>query len=158
MTQPLLDLDTLIVRQGILIDGVRYEIMSPDELSVLDSHRFSIWGRRIEDLSKLPEPSTDELSELEELYELVSRAVFVDIPDAVFAKLSGTQKVQVVDVFIVLLLRSKLGAAGAMATAMGTNLANLWNGERPSRASSGSSAGHLAGGLWKRLRRWFGRI
>ena len=39
---PLLDLDTLTTRNFIAIDGQRYFIRSPDELSVIESHRLSV--------------------------------------------------------------------------------------------------------------------
>ncbi|SCW61821.1 hypothetical protein SAMN02927924_01700 [Sphingobium faniae] len=156
MTETLLDLDTLIVRPAIAIDGSRYEILSPDELSVLDSHRFGVWGRRIEALSQ--GDNADDADELEELYEKVSRAVLVDVPEAVFARLTGSQRIAIVDVFTGLLLRSKLGVAGAMATAMGTATEGLWTGGGSFPGSNASTADRRAGGFWKRLRGWFAHI
>jgi hypothetical protein len=41
MSKVLLDLDTLVVRPKIKIDGKPYEILSPDELPVLTSHRLA---------------------------------------------------------------------------------------------------------------------
>lgn len=49
---PILDLNTLIERPKITIDGVPYEILSPEELSILDSQAFTFWGGEIERLSK----------------------------------------------------------------------------------------------------------
>lgn len=106
---PLLDLNTLIERPKIKIDGKDYEIFSPDELSVLDSQRFTIWGTQLEKLGA----DKSKADELEILIEKAARAAFVDIPDDVFAKLSGMQKLSVVEVFTMLLLRKKMGVAGA---------------------------------------------
>lgn len=150
-TAPLLDLDTLIKRPSILIDGTRHELVSPDELSVLVSHRMGVNGRRIEELSKGEEESDG--AELDQLITTVAKDILIDVPDDVFARLSGAHKWAVVDVFTGLLLRNKLGVAGAMATVMG--LPQI--GERLSPASSGSSAVTPAGGSKGLLRRLFGR-
>ena len=149
--QPLLNLDTLIVRQTIAIDDEIYEILSADELSVLASHRFSIRGRQI-DLLQASEDEEDSPT-LDELIDKVARDLVVDIPSEVFEKLTGAQKWAIVDVFTGLLVRSKLGVVGAMATAMGT----LPIGATSFPDSSVSLAASRDGGWRKRLRRWFGR-
>ena len=152
MGEPLLNLDTLIVRPAIAIDGTRYEILSPDELSVLESHRFGIWGRRIEEIAAGGDEAESE--EYDDLIDRVVRAVAIDLPDAVRIKLSGAQKMAIVDVFTGLLLRNKLGVAGAMATAMGS----LPTGVSPFPGFSDSTAATRTGGWRARLRGWFGRI
>ena len=149
---PLLDLSTLIVRPTIDIDGTRYELFSADELPVLTSHRLSIWGRRIEAIDAATAESDGD--ELGELIDNVCRAAIVDLPAEVFAALSGAHKRQVVDVFTALLLRNRLKAAGAMATAMGVPQI----GERFFPGFNASLADRPAGGWWKRLRGWFARI
>lgn len=116
-TAPLLDLDTLVARPFIRIDGTSYDILSADELSVIDSHRFANWGRRIEKLAA--DTSAAAETELEELVNTVSRKICVGVPDAVFAKLPGSQRMDVIDVFTALLLQNKLKVAGAMAAAAG---------------------------------------
>lgn len=158
MTEPLLNLDTLIVRPVVVIDGARYEILNADELSVLDSHRMGVWGRRIDALSASDDAG--DAAELAKLYDQLARAVLVGVPDDVFAKLSGAQQIAVADVFSGLLMRNKLGVAGAMATAMGTGqgLADLLTGASGLPGSSASTAGRRNGGWRKRLARWFGLI
>lgn len=148
---PLLDLDTLIIRPAIMIDGRRYEMLSSNEMTIVASHRLGVKGRRIEQLAA--SEAADDGVELDRLISEVAREVLVDVPDDVFGKLTGAHKMSVVDVFTGLLLRNKLGVAGAMATAMGVPQI----GERLSLASSGSSAATPAGGWSARLRRWFGR-
>lgn len=149
--KPLLDLTTLIVRPTIMVDGQTFELLSADELSVIAQHRMSIRGRRIEELSK--SESEGDSAELSSLIDLVAREIIVGIPDEVFAKLTGAHRWGVVDVFTGLLVRSKLGVAGAMATAMG----DLPTGARSFPGSSASTAGRRVGGLWTRLRGWFAR-
>jgi hypothetical protein len=156
--QPLLNLDTLIVRPSIAIDGALYELFSPDELSVLASQRFSIWGQRIERLVQSGSDDAETLGDLDNLYATVARAAIVDVPADVFAKLSGAHHMAIVDVFTGLLLRNKLGVGGAMATAMGLEMASQSTGAWSSPGSSASSGAIPDGGWIKRLGRWFGLI
>lgn len=148
---PLLDLDTAFHRYAIMIDGQRIELLSTEELSIAASHRLGIKGRRIDLLSQSADAGDGE--ELERLITEVAWEVLVGLDEATFAKLSGAQKMSIVDVFTGLLLRNKLGVAGAMATAAGVPQI----GERLSRASSASTAGTPAGGWRTLLRRLFGR-
>ncbi|RVG94839.1 hypothetical protein CN221_14780 [Sinorhizobium meliloti] len=147
---PILDLNTLIERPKIAIDGTPYEILSPEELSILDSQSFTFWGGEIEQLAN--EKGKEE--ELKSLIDTVARKVLVGVPADVFAKLSGAQKNRVIEVFTMLLLRDKIGAVGAVAQVMkGLAPASPLTGERNSPASSASSAETPAGGSHKRRRR-----
>lgn len=156
---PLLDLTTLITRPTIRIDEEIFEILSPDEVSIIDSHRFGLWGRRIQALADIE--GDDAEKELTELVSKVARKVTVGVPDEVFDKLPGAHRQAISDVFTGLLLRNRLGVAGAIAKAAGLGAvessASKPIGERPSPASSGSSADSRSGGWLKRLRRWCGR-
>lgn len=146
---PLLNLNTLIVRPAIVIDDIRFEILNADELSVLDSHRLSVWGRRIEALTA--DQNAADGVELAELIDNVVKTVVVDLPAEVFERLPGGHKQQITDVFTALLLRTKLDTAGAIARAAGLPI-----GETSFLGSSASTGAIRSGGLWSRLRRWFG--
>jgi hypothetical protein len=150
--EPLLDLNTLIDRPAIAVDGTRYELFAVDELSVLASHRFSVWARRIEAI----EAGTDEeeSAELAVLIDKVAQAAPVDMPASVFETLSGSQRREIANVFIALLLRKQLAAVGAITRAMGVRP----TGETSSPGSSDFTAATRAGGWLKRLLRWFGLI
>lgn len=150
--EPLLNLNTLVKRETIDIDGSRYELFSVDELSVLATHRFTIWGRRIEELRD----STDPLDSVEyaDLVDRIIQDAAVDLPAAVLEKLGGPDKLAIVDVFTGLLLRKRLAAVGAMARAAGLPS----TGEKSSPASSDITAVRPDGGWLKRLGRWFGHI
>lgn len=145
---PLLDLETLAKRPTIEVDGVRHELFSADELSVLDSQRFMAWARRLEELQK----ENPEADEIEQLVDDIARKACVGMPAEIFAKLSGTQKLQVAEVFIGLLLRSRMGTAGAVARAMG----NREIGDAFSLASSASTAATRGPGWRERLSRLLG--
>lgn len=148
--KPLLDLDTLVERPFIAIDGERVDILNPEELSVLESHRFGVWGRRIEELSGLT--GEDAEQELEQLVATVARKICVGATDAQFDKLPGTQRWAIVDLFTALRLRSSLKVAGAMGTAAG-QLPD-WIGASSSRGSSGSTAAGRRTGWRRFLPRW----
>ncbi|WP_432769811.1 MAG: hypothetical protein HEQ22_03425 [Sphingopyxis sp.] len=150
--EPLLNLNTLIDRQTIDIDGTRFELFSADELSVLASHRFSVWGRRVEALAA----SQDEEAgaEYQELVDRIALNALVDMPAAIFETLSGAHKLAIVDVFTGLLLRNRLKAAGAMARAMGVPP----TGATSFPGSSDITAERPGGGWLKRLLRWCGLI
>lgn len=144
--KPLLDLDTLVARPFIKIHGEPVDILNPEELSVIESHRFGVWGRRIEELSS--EAGKDAEEELDELVATVARKICVGATDEQFAKLSGSQRWQVVDVFIALRLRTSLQVAGAMKAAIALEATSI--GASSSPASSGSTAAARRTG-WKRF-------
>ena len=150
MTETILDLATLIERPTIDIDGTRYEMLSPDELSVLDNRRFGLWAQRLDALQQ-----QDGLDpELEALVTMMARKVLVGVPDDVFAKLTGTHLISVVEVFTGLLLRSKMRVVGATQVAVG-NLSSQLIGEIFSPGSSGFTVAPPASGWRTRLWRWF---
>lgn len=145
-SKPLLDLDTLVERPFIAIDGQRVDILNPDELSIIESHRFGVWGRRIEALTAQTGEKAER--ELDELVATVARKICVGASDELFAKLPGSQRWAIVDLFTGLLLRSKLKVAGAMAAATG-ELPD-WIGALSSPGSSGSTADGRRTG-WRRF-------
>lgn len=149
MSEPLLSIDTLIVRPKVAIDGTLYELLSPDELSVLDSHRFSSWAKQLEELQKAGEPS----EEMDAIADQVARKALVGVPSAVLEKLTGVHKIAVAEVFTGLLLRSRMDVAGAIAKAMGSPQI----GELFSQGFNGSTAAPRDSGWRTRLSRLFGR-
>lgn len=147
---PLLNLDTLVIRPVIAIDGARYEILAPDELSIVDSHRFGVWGRRVQELADIE--SAEAEAELEDLVNRIARRVAIGVPSDVYEKLKGAHKQAVVDVFTGLLLRNRLGVAEAIARAAGVS---PQTGAIQSQGSSDTSAAGRSGGWLKRLSAWF---
>lgn len=107
----ILDLETLIKRPTIRIDGKLYELRAPDELSVLDSQWLTTAGKRIEQLAAAGDPE----GKLPELLEAVVRRILVDVPDDVLARLSEAHRMAICEVFTVLLLRRRMAVAGAIA-------------------------------------------
>lgn len=164
---PLLDLDTLTTRSFILIDEDRYFIRSPDELSVIDSHRFVRWVDRVQALQKADLGSDEDAQEargqeLAELIDTIVRNAVIDLPDDVFAKLSGAQRWSVVEVFTALLMRRAITVSGAMHKAAGTWTPEMESalgltGGSSSPGSSGSTAATRSGGFMTFLSGLFAR-
>lgn len=153
-TPPLLDIQTLAVRPVIEIDGTRYEMLSPGELSVAQSVRLVGQARQIAQLQDAvgqADEDPDAVAKLEQLATDLASAVLGDVPEEVLAKLSGMHKIRIAEVFTVLLLRDRLEAAGAMP---GIDLIAMLTGGNAFPGSSGSTAAAPANGWRTRLSRW----
>ncbi|MEO1489691.1 MAG: hypothetical protein AAFR88_09710 [Pseudomonadota bacterium] len=155
--ETVLALDTIITRPVIEVDGKRHEIVSLDELSIVELQRLTRWVDRIEALVKVDTEEAED--EFKQLIELASAMICAPMPKAVFAKLSGAHRWQVIEAFTVLLLRSKMSAAGAMQSAIaammpeGGAALGPADGMPLSPGSSAPSAGTGGSGFMKRL--WF---
>ncbi len=100
MADPLLDIQTLAARPVIRIDGQLYEILSLDELSVVDSVRFQGWGKRLAALIAEPDLDDAQAEELvAALYHLTDR-IMVGVPQKVRDELSDASRIAVAGVFM----------------------------------------------------------
>jgi len=111
---PLLDLDTLLVRLSVRIDGVPYEIRNRDELSVLGLRRVNLWCERFNQILVLEAPTAEQEAESAALLQKICQAV-LDAPPDVHAKLQEQHRMAIADVFCTL-RASRLQTAGATAT------------------------------------------
>ncbi|AEQ50748.1 hypothetical protein [Pelagibacterium halotolerans] len=143
ITAPLLDLQTLIERPIIKVDGNAYELYSPDELTIIQSQWFTRAGQQIEALGK----GDDEQALLDKLTEVARRAL-VAMPEEVFAKLTDRHKTAIVQVFTSLLLGDRAKAAGAVMDQIVK--AFPLTGDKSSRGSAASTAARRATGSGKR--------
>ena len=155
--EPLLVLDALAgARDVIEVDGTRYEVFHPEELSVIASHRFARWAQRIKTLQEQDGPDVE--AELDAITDRAARAAFVSIPDDVFDTIQGAQKSAIVEVFSALLLRRALSVAGAMHRAAGTTPEGepraTSTGGAKSPSSHGSTMRARVSSWWKRLWGW----
>lgn len=101
--KPLLNLDTLIERATVVIDGESHEITSPSELSIIDHHRLGRQGSRLEVLLQKDDASVQELDETKELLDTLCRSV-LRAPDEVHEKLTDTHRLQLAQAFTELLM------------------------------------------------------
>ncbi len=99
--QPILDLDTLVERQPVRIDGVVYEMLNPAELSILDLHRFGAAGAELADLKSID--STAEISD--EQMKLISETlrrmtrIILRAPEEVLDRLTDVHRFRLVNAF-----------------------------------------------------------
>lgn len=112
-----LELTTLIERPKISVDGELYEILSPAELSVIESQRFAAQGRKYDGLMAKDSLSDPQKKRVSKLVRDLADKIMVGVPDDKREKLSEAQKMEVIEVFTGLLLRRRLKAAGAMRQA-----------------------------------------
>ena len=133
MAKALLELTTLIERPVIAIDGQRYEILSPDELSITDSARFEQWGRQ---LMKVQTGDLDgeNAGEISGILTKLTDWIMVGVPEDVREKLSDAKRLQVAEVFTTLFRRP------ATVKAAKQKKASRRTGAKSRRGSNGSTA------------------
>lgn len=118
----ILDLDKLVERPQIAIDGQLYELAAPDELSVIERHRVTSKCRRFERL--MEQENLDEVEEIELAASLQDACgiILKHVPEEIRGQLSDNQRLQVLDVFSMLSLRNRVrNAAAAAANQIGEN-------------------------------------
>ncbi len=126
-------LSTIVVRPLIQIDGGLHEMLSPEELPILSSHRVAAIGRRYEVLMRQDVLDEAEQKELKKCLDDICGIILEPVAASVKATLSDANKVAVMEGFTVLLLRRRVGAMAAM---METAQETLSVGEKSSPASS----------------------
>lgn len=142
----ILNIDTLIERPQIEIDGRRFELLAVGELSLRQSHEFGIWARRMQALQDSDEPAIGD--DLTEIVDRIVQLVVVDLDPGVFARLKDEHKLAIAQVFTGLLLRSRMSVAEATAEAMTRHPGAVLTGGKSSPGFSGFTA----------ARRWIGSI
>jgi hypothetical protein len=142
--KPVLDLTTLVERPQIAIDGTRYDILSPDEVSIVDLERFAAIGRRAEHLAGLDAATEEDQGEVVKLINDLAARIMIGVPEDVRSALSLANLMRVVEVFIALLPAALTKAAGARNRSTSRS-----TGAKPSRVSSASTAAALTGGSRK---------
>jgi hypothetical protein len=135
----LLTLDTLVKRPVIDVDGERVEMLNPEMLSVAENHRLGVLGQRID---KLQQSSSEKDAEkLDRAVDETCRLVLPDIDPKLYAKLSGVQKMAVLEVFMGLRLAARTQLAGAVAKGFAGRI-----GEKPPAGSPASTGERPATG------------
>lgn len=152
-----LNIETLIERPTIDIDGTLYEILSPDELSIIQHHSFAATGRRLEELMKSDQLDENEAHEMQAIVTDISDEIMVGVPDDIAEKLTDAQRLAVLDVFTALPAKKKLvDLLGAIEANQPKKTKRSTGAKRP-RGSRGSSAATRKRGSTKRRSRSSGR-
>ncbi len=143
---PVLNLSTLIERPMITIDQTPHEIVSPDEMSLLDTQRAASLGRRLDKLTRADDLNPTMQKQLAETLDALCDIIMAPIPKDARAKLTDAQRMAVIEVFTMLSLARKTKLAGAAATSMVKAQAEAMTtetgatGDSSSPGSSGSTA------------------
>lgn len=136
--EPILSLTTLTSSPLITIDGVAYELLHPQAVSLGQLRRIKQLGVDITALENKAEPTPEEDARLSQLMAALCGLV-LKAPAEVLAGLTDLQRQQVVVSFIQLRSTLRAPAAGAVG-------ANRSSGKKPSRGSRGSTAGRRTTG------------
>lgn len=128
---PVLNLDSLTERRAVRFEGTDYDLLNPEEVSILDYHRIVKQAHRIDEIMGSGK-STSDLSEAEvaEMTAALDRAVrmILRAPDEVHAKFSDLARLAIISVFSD--LQRSVNPPAATATAPPT--------ETPTTSTSGS--------------------
>lgn len=130
MAVPILNLDSLVDRPTVVIDGTEYWLVTPDILPPLDGHRLQRLMGRVMTLSGQATLSEDEERELGGLPDRLCRLV-LEAPDAVHQKLDDRRRMLIAETAVTT-FRSGLQMAPMAGPASPT--------ARPSTGESGSPA------------------
>jgi hypothetical protein len=135
--QSVLDIDTVVERLHVRIDGVPHLLSHPNALSLQGHLRMEKIGPRMGELliaSAQRELTGDEAEELDHLLKEGCRLV-LEAPDSVHAKLRDTHRVLILQVFTQLQSR--------LATGVGQTTTPARTGAKSSRGSRGSTRAAL---------------
>ncbi len=97
-TEPLLNLDTLVEHRTVRIDRVEYDLLNPEEVSLLDYHRIQKQSNRVAAMMEAAEMTDEQAEDLSRLLDSLCKFV-LRAPEEVHAKLIDTNKLRVIEVF-----------------------------------------------------------
>lgn len=132
---PLLNLDTLISRFAITIDGARYELRRQEELPLIPHRRLDAQRDAFNAILTSDDPTAEQQAELSRLIGLICTAILI-APEHVLARLSDQQRMAVADVFF----RLRPSPLKAGDTRQGTARPKTSTGASSPRSSRGSTA------------------
>lgn len=131
MADHLLNLETK-ARPTITIDGEAFPILTSDDLSLVDHHRFQSWGREIREMLAAPDLSEAGAEKLEAMLIETTDRVLAEVPPPVRDRLSAAQRIAVLEVFTQPLRETARPKAAKKAAAS--------RGSKPPAGASGSTA------------------
>lgn len=100
MAKNLLDLETLArERDTFKVDGVPYELLAPDDFSIVDQSELMRMGRKFKKLQESDIEENEAQAIAFQLKKFIKR-ISVGLPDEVNAKLTDAQRLAVVGAFI----------------------------------------------------------
>jgi len=95
MAAPILNLNTLVDRPTVVLDGIEYWLLTYEVLPPLDSYQLQAMNRRVAELMKREDALSEaEILELQALPNRIAHIV-LEAPDEVHAKLNDRQRMQI---------------------------------------------------------------
>jgi len=114
--EPILNLDTLVERRTVAIDGKPYDLVSASELSILDYHRIGNQGRNVEAImAQQDDLSDDQVQAVRTLLDSMCKVLLL-APIEVHVRLTDNQRLQIVGAFTGLLRAEAVLPAGGPST------------------------------------------
>jgi hypothetical protein len=100
MAKNLLDLETLSrERDTFKVDGVPYELLAPDDFSMVDQSELMRLGRKFKRLQDFDLDEKEAQKIADQLKEFIKR-ITIGLPDQVNDKLTDAQRMAIVGAFI----------------------------------------------------------
>lgn len=141
MAVPVLSLTTIVEYPTVAIDQALYRLTPPDAFSLFARLALEEKEKRLQALIAAPERSKSDEEEIIALLDTICREV-LEAPAAIHDKLRDTQRLLVVEAFIVLPQMSRRTPAATPETAS----ASPSSGAKSSRGSRGSTTAVRASG------------
>lgn len=98
LKKPLLSLDTLTDRDQVAIDGTSYDLLKPEQLSLVSYNRIAPILTRFQALMEMKTLTDGESEELAQILDRVCREC-LQAPPEVQARLTDEQRLQIVVAF-----------------------------------------------------------
>jgi hypothetical protein len=96
--KPLLTLATSQEDKFIEIDDKAYAIKNIGQLSLVELYSYRNVGGKFKALEN-PDVTAEEVNQVQSTIDSMAKAIFINIPDAVFNKLDTFQKLEIMKVF-----------------------------------------------------------
>jgi hypothetical protein len=126
MAKNLLDLETLSrERDTFKVDGVPYELLAPDDFSMVDQSELMRLGRKFKRLQDFDLDEKEAQKIADQLKEFIKR-ITIGLPDQVNDKLTDAQRMAIVGAFI----QAMPGVSQNPGPASQQSAAQLTEGER----------------------------
>lgn len=137
--KPLLDLDSLLERPLVSVDGVPYELVTPDELTIVEHRRLLKLGQRLEALESKEDPTEADEQEHQEVLGALCRKVLV-APASVIEGLSRANRASIALAFSQLRMMTALRMAGALVGTGHQMVKAVASGSLPEPQTTGESS------------------
>lgn len=100
MSKPLLTLSTLVERPVVEIDGAAYEMIVPDDVSLLELARMQRMQAKVQAISAKVESTEADVAAMAEQLEQLVAMILPELPGDVLARLSDVKRMAIISAFV----------------------------------------------------------